>query len=130
MRLEILLPFQVFAAKTGVRRIVVETRDGSYELLPQRLDCVMALVPGILLYETDADGEVCVAVDEGVLVKTGPTVRVSVRRALGGVSGLATLRETVEREFLTQDEDERSVRQVMAKLEAGFLRRLEGLRHG
>ena len=130
MRLEILLPFQVFAAKADVRRVVVETREGSYGLLPRRLDCVMVLVPGILVYETDADGEVCVAVDEGVLVKTGSTVRVSVRRALGGATGLARLRETVEREFLTQDEDERSVRQVMAKLEAGFLRRLEGFRHG
>ena len=67
---------------------------------------------------------------EGVLVKTGSTVRVSVRRALGGATGLARLRETVEREFLTQDEDEVSMRQVMAKLEAGFLRRLEGFRHG
>jgi F-type H+-transporting ATPase subunit epsilon len=32
---------------------------------------VAALAPGILIYETEADGEVFVAVDEGVLVKTG-----------------------------------------------------------
>lgn len=130
MRLEILLPFQVFAARTDVTRIVAETRDGAFGLLPRRLDCVMALVPGILVYETEADGEVCVAVDEGVLVKCGADVLVSVRRAFGGADGLARLRETVEREFLTQDEDEVSMRQVMAKLEAGFLRRLEGFHHG
>ena len=71
MNLKILLPFQVFAEKTGVSRIVAETREGSFGLLPHRLDCVAALAPGILTYETDAEGEVYVAVDEGVLVKTG-----------------------------------------------------------
>jgi F-type H+-transporting ATPase subunit epsilon len=90
---------------------------------------VLALVPGILIYETEAQGEVCVAVDEGVLVKAGPDVLVSVRRALGGTD-LGRLREAVEREFRTQDEDAQSLRQVMAKLEAGFLRRLGGLRRG
>lgn len=129
MNLKLLLPFEVFAEKTGVSRIVAETRQGSFGLLPRRLDCVLALVPGIFIYETQAQGEVCVAVDEGVLVKTGPDVLVSVRRALGGTD-LARLREAVEREFLTQSEDAQSLRQVMAKLEAGFLRRLGGLHHG
>ena len=84
MNLKILLPFQIFAEKTGVSRIVAETREGSFGLLPHRLDCVAALAPGILIYEIDGQGEVYVAVDEGVLVKTGPDVLVSVRRALGG----------------------------------------------
>jgi F-type H+-transporting ATPase subunit epsilon len=127
MNLKVLLPFKVFAETTGVTRIVAETREGSFGLLPRRLDCVLALVPGILIYETEAQGEVCVAVDEGVLVKAGPDVLVSVRRALGGTD-LGQLRDAVQREFLTQGEDEQSLRQVMAKLEAGFLRRLEGLR--
>jgi F-type H+-transporting ATPase subunit epsilon len=129
MNLKVLLPFQVFAEKAGVTRIVAETREGSFGLLPRRLDCVLVLAPGILIYETEAQGEVCVAVDEGVLVKTGPDVLVSVRRALGGTD-LGRLREAVEREFLAQGEDEQGLRQVMAKLEAGFLRRLEGFRHG
>ena len=71
MDLKVLLPFQIFAEKTGVSRIVAETREGSFGLLPHRLDCVAALAPGILTYETKSDGEVFVAVDEGVLVKTG-----------------------------------------------------------
>lgn len=128
MNLKVLLPFQVFTEKTGVLRIVAETRQGSFGLLPQRLDCVAALVPGILIYESEAQGEVCVAVDEGVLVKAGPDVLVSVRRAHGGTD-LGRLREAVEREFLAQGEEEQSLRQVMAKLESGFLRRLVGFRH-
>ncbi len=122
MNLRILLPFGVFADKTGISRIVAETPGGSFGLLPQRLDCVAALEPGILIYETEEDGEVFFAVDEGVLVKTGPDVLVSVRRAIGGTD-LAQLREAVEKEFLTLDEHEQSTRTVMAKLETGFLRR-------
>ena len=122
MHLKVLLPFQVFVERTGVSRIVAETREGSFGILPHRLDCVAALAPGILIYETAADGEVCVAVDEGVMVKTGTDVLVSVRNAIGGTD-LCKLRETVEKEFLTLDESEKSVRSVTSKLEAGFLRR-------
>ena len=128
MNLKILLPFQIFAEKTGVSRIVAETREGSFGLLPHRLDCVAALTPGILIYETEAEGEVYVAVDQGVLVKTGPDVLVSVRRALGGTD-LGQLRASIEQEFLTLDEHEQSVRSVMAKLETGFLRRLATFQH-
>jgi F-type H+-transporting ATPase subunit epsilon len=123
MTLKVLLPFQIFAEKTGVSRIVAETRGGSFGLLPHRLDCVAALAPGILTYETEADGEVFVAVDEGVLVKTGPEVLVSVRRAVSGTD-LGQLHDVVKQEFLTLDEHEQSVRLVTAKLETGFLRRL------
>ena len=128
MNLKVLLPFKIFAEKTGVSRIVAETSKGSFGILPHRLDCVAALAPGILLYETDAEGEVFVAVDEGVLVKAGPDVLVSVRQALGGTD-LGRLRDAVEQEFLSLDEHEQSMRSVMAKLEAGFLRRFAGLQH-
>ena len=128
MNLKVLLPFKIFAEKTGVSRIVAETSEGSFGLLPHRLDCVAALAPGILLYETDAEGEVFVAVDEGVLVKAGLDVLVSVRRAMVGTD-LGRLRDAVEQEFLSLDEHEQSMRSVMAKLEAGFLRRFAGLQH-
>jgi len=129
MNLRVLLPFQVFADKTGVSRIVAETREGSFGLLPHRLDCVAALTPGILTYESEAEGEVYVAIDDGVLVKTGPDVLVSVRRALAGTD-LGQLHDAVEHEFKTLDEREQGVRAVMAKLEAGFLHRFASLQHG
>jgi len=125
MNLKILQPFQIFAEKAGVSRVVAETREGSFGLLPHRLDCVAALTPGILIYETDGEGEVYVAVDEGVLVKTGPDVLISVRRALGGTD-LGQLRDAVEQEFLTLDEREQSVRSVLAKMESDLIRRMAG----
>lgn len=128
MHLKILLPFHVFADKSDVSRIVVETSAGSFGLLPRRLDCVAALVPGILIYETEHDGEVFVAVDEGTVVKSGPEVLVSVRRALAG-NDLAALRSEVSKQFLTISEQEQSVREVMAKMESGFIRRMADLHH-
>jgi len=126
--LKVLLPFEVFAEKSGVSRVVAETREGSFGLLPHRLDCVAALAPGILTYETDLDGEVFVAVDEGVLVKAGTSVLVSVRRAQSGTD-LSQLRAAVERDFLTLDEHEKSERSTLAKLEGGLVSRLAALQN-
>ena len=128
MNLKVLLPFRVFAEKTDVARIVAETSEGSFGLLPHRLDCVAALVPGILIYQTESGGEVLVAVDEGVLVKTGRDVLVSVRRAISGTD-LGQLHAAVEREFLTLDENEQSVRSAVAKIETGFLQRFAKFQH-
>ena len=118
----------IFAEKTGVTRIVAQTYEGSFGLLPHRLDCVAALAPGILIYQTESGPEVVVAVDEGVMVKTGLDVLVSVRRAIGGTD-LSQLRAAVAKEFLTLDDQERSVRSVMAKLEIGLLRRMATFQH-
>ena len=127
MNLKILLPYQVFADKKEVKRIVAETCQGSFGILPQRLDCAAALVPGILSYETESDGEVFIAIDEGILVKTGNEVFVSVRNAVGGAS-LGQLHKAVEQEFMNISESEKKVRSVMAKLEIGFIRRLNEYR--
>src|ERR1035438_1885412 len=78
MELKVLLPFGVFVEVSGVSRIVIDTLAGSFGLLPHRLDCAAALVPGILSYESEISNEVFVAVDAGVMVKTGLKVFVSV----------------------------------------------------
>ena len=128
MHLELLLPFRVFAEEIGVSRIVAETLEGSFGLLPHRLDCVAALAPGILIYETEAEGEVYVAVDQGVLVKSHLDVLVSVRNAIGDTD-LGQLREAVEREFVTLTEREQSIRSVLARMESGFISRLAEFHH-
>jgi F-type H+-transporting ATPase subunit epsilon len=128
MNLKILLPFQIFAEKTGVVRIVAETREGSFGLLPHRLDCVAALAPGILTYQNEGEGEVYVAVDEGVLVKAGLDVFVSVRDAIAGTD-LGRLHEAVDREFVHLNEREQSVRSVMARMESDFISRLAEFHH-
>lgn len=128
MNLKILLPYRIFANKTGVVRIVAETGAGSFGLLPNRLDCVAALVPGILVFETGEEGETYAAIDEGILIKTGADVLVSVHNAIEG-SDLASLREAVRNEFLNLDEQELSLRRIVAKMESGFTRRFAEFHH-
>lgn len=128
INLKILLPSKVFVEQKGVKRITARTIQGSFGILPHRLDCAAALVPGILTYETPAGVEVYLAVDQGVLVKAGMDVLVSVRNAIGGTD-LAKLHEAVEREFLNLDEQEKNVRSVLARMESGFIRRLMRFQH-
>jgi F-type H+-transporting ATPase subunit epsilon len=129
INLKVLLPYRIFVEKWGVKRIAARSLQGSFGLLPRRLDCAVALAPGILTYETEEDGEVDLAIDQGVLVKAGPDVLVAVRNAIGGTD-LAKLHEAVKREFLDLDEQEQSVRSVLSKMEGGFIRRFMEFQHG
>jgi F-type H+-transporting ATPase subunit epsilon len=128
LQLEILLPFAVFLAGETVSRIVVVTPSGAFGLLPHRLNCVTAVSPGILSYSPLAGGEINVAVDRGVLIKTGSQVRVCVRRAMSA-GGLGDLRSAVTREFLNLDAREQSTRTALAALEGGLIRRLAEFQH-
>lgn len=122
MELKILLPYKVFAEIKNVGNIVAETSEGSFGFLPHRLDCVAVLIPGIFTYKTDKVHYV--AVDEGLLVKAGSQVLVSVRNAVGGVE-LGKLADMVKNEFKNADENEEKVRHMASKLESGFLSRLK-----
>ena len=126
MNLKILLPFKVFADIKKVSSIVMETSEGSYGLLPQRLDCVAALVPGIFTYETEGTSHY-VAVDNGVMVKAGAQVLVSVRNAVGGAD-LGKLGDLVKKDFKSEDENQKQVTTVIAKLERGFIYSFDKLR--
>jgi F-type H+-transporting ATPase subunit epsilon len=128
MQLKLLLPSDVILDNINVLRIVAETNAGSFGILPHRLDCVAALVPGILTYEEKENIPVYLAVDEGVLVKVGPQVLVSVRRAIGG-SDLGQLHEAVKRQFLALEKQERDVRDAIAKMESSFIGRIAEFVH-
>ncbi len=128
MNLKVLLPFRIFLDLKQVSRIVAETREGSFGLLPHRLDCVAALVPGILAYTLGGDIDY-LAVDQGVLVKSGADVMVSVRQAIQGRS-LSELHETVRREYLSLDRQERDVRAAVARMESALLGRFAEFQDG
>ncbi len=128
MHLKILLPFRVFAEENEVSRIVIETSAGSYGILPQRLDFVAALVPGIFEYETAKHGVRYLAVDDGVMVKTGSEVSVSVRNAAGGAD-LGKLSEMVQKAFRQQEASRADARSVTLNLEGGFIYRFDKFRN-
>lgn len=129
MSLRILLPFCIFATESAVSRIVADTGTGSLGILPHRMDCVTALTPGILVYETGDGGEAYIAVAEGILIKTGLDVLVSVHNAIRG-SDLLRLHETVEREFMIFNEREQHVRSVVTRMESAFVQRIGAFHHG
>lgn len=120
MQLKIFLPTHVLLHET-VEKVIAEAETGELGLLPHHIDCVTALVPGILTFERN-DGQLAyVAVDHGILVKCGDEVWVSSPRAVRGTD-LETLHQTVRNEFERHDDRERRARSAIAKLEAGFLR--------
>lgn len=128
MNLKILLPYQIFAEITNVSSIVAETNSGSFGLLPHRLECVAILTPGILSYVTEAENEVFLAVDEGVLVKSGMNVIISSRNAIGGTD-LAQLHEAVEREFINLNQEEQKISSMATIIENNFIHRIKELKN-
>lgn len=120
MDLKILMPYRIFAEIKNVSSIVAETSEGSFGLLPNRLDCVAAIVPSIFSYETESKSKHYIAVNDGILIKAGSQVTVSVRNAFGGTD-LGKLRESVENEYKKLDDSERDMREAMTKMEVGFL---------
>jgi F-type H+-transporting ATPase subunit epsilon len=115
------VPSGVFASIADVTRVVAMTPAGSFGLLPHRLDCTTVLSPGLLTYATATSGEVHLAVDTGVLVKTGADVLVCVRHAIAGAD-LGHLRQAVEQEMLQLSDQEKSNRRTLAHLESGLIR--------
>jgi F-type H+-transporting ATPase subunit epsilon len=121
MKLKILLPTAILL-EAETEEIVAEAENGSFGLLPNHIDFVTALVPGILSYTTTTGEMVYLAVDQGILIKQGEAVVVSTQKAVQG-QDLETLKATVENEFIRLDEGEKKARSALAKLEAGFIRK-------
>lgn len=128
MQLKVLLPSRVCVDNVDVVRIVAETREGSFGILPNRLDCVAAIAPGILTYQEKEGGPVYLAVAEGVLVKVGAQVLVSVRDAIGG-SDLGRLQEAVKQQFLKLDKQQRDVHDALVRMEGRFVGQIVELFH-
>lgn len=122
MMLKVLLPTKKLLDEETVR-IVAEAADGYFCLLPRHIDCVAALVPGVLLFETPSGQERYAALDEAVLVKTGDRVMISARNGFAG-DELGMLHRKVERDYLALEEKEQNARAAAARLEADLVRRL------
>ena len=121
MHVKIMLPFSIFLEQE-VHKIVAEGLKGSFCLLPRHIDYTNALVPGILTLES-VDGEVTYhAVSEGILVKIGKQVLISVRDAVRG-DALEDLKKAVDSQFIQTMKQEAASRTALKKLEADTIRR-------
>jgi F-type H+-transporting ATPase subunit epsilon len=127
VKLKILVPTEVHL-EVEAASIVAEGGNGSFCLRPRHADFVSTIVPGLLSYTAEGEtSESFAAVDRGTIVKYGEEVLVSVRSAVSGV-GVEELLRLVHTQFLAVDDQERSVRTAVARLESDFLRRFMELK--
>ncbi|HON59022.1 MAG TPA: F0F1 ATP synthase subunit epsilon [Smithella sp.] len=126
MMLKILLPAEVLLTQE-VRKIVAEAENGSFCLMPNHIDFVATLAPGIFSYEPASGGQELLAMDVGTLVKKGQNVLVSTRNAVRAPD-LGKLKEVVVRQYDVLDEREKMVRSAAAKLEASLIRKFVELK--
>ena len=121
MQVKILLPSTVFLDQVA-KKLVAEGQNGFFCLLPRHIDYTNALVPGILTLE-HLDGQIAYyAVSEGILVKIGRQVLLSVRDAVRGET-LEDLKKAVDSQFLQLIRQEQASRTALKKLEADTIRR-------
>ncbi|MBI9081129.1 MAG: F0F1 ATP synthase subunit epsilon [Pseudodesulfovibrio sp.] len=119
MILRINLPTGIFVDQE-VSSVVAESPRGSFCLMPRHVDMASILAPGLFCYRADGM-ESYLAIDRGVLVKQGRDVHVAARSAVAGELGF--LEGEVRRMHEEMDEQERSTRSAVARLEANFVRR-------
>ncbi|HPC85314.1 MAG TPA: F0F1 ATP synthase subunit epsilon [Smithellaceae bacterium] len=126
MLLKILLPAEIMMERE-VRKIVAEAENGSFCLMPNHIDFVATLAPGIFSYEPAEGGQELLAMDVGTLVKKGADVLVSTRNAVKAAE-LGKLKQVVVEQYDALDEREKLVRSAAAKLEASLIRRFVELK--
>jgi F-type H+-transporting ATPase subunit epsilon len=126
MLLKILLPAEVLITQE-VKKIVAEAENGSFCLMPNHIDFVATLAPGIFTYEPASGGQELLAMDAGTLVKKGSNVLVSTRNAMRAPD-LGKLKQVVVQQYDVLDEREKMVRSASARLEASLIRRFVELK--
>ena len=126
MLLKILLPAEILM-QLEVKKIVAEAENGSFCLMPNHIDFVATLAPGLFTYEKAEGGQEIMAMDVGTLVKKGSDVLVSTRNAVRAPD-LGKLKQVVMQQYDILDEREKMVRSASAKLEASLVRRFVELK--
>ncbi|MEC7727068.1 MAG: ATPase [Pseudomonadota bacterium] len=108
------------------RKLFAVAENGAFGMLPNHIDFVTSLVPSVLILTLEDGHEQIFGIDEGILVKQGHKVDIAIRRGAKG-EDLDTLQESVRKEFIEVDEDERVARSALSRLEAGMVRRFADL---
>lgn len=125
MSVTVLLPTRTLF-EGQAKRMTAVAPNGSFGIWPNHVDFVTAIVPSVLTLCLTNGAEEIFGLDEGLLVKKGPAVTVSIRRGVRG-DNLDTLHQTVETNFIQMDEDERQARSALSRLEADMVRRFAEL---
>ncbi|OAN76423.1 ATPase [Jannaschia sp. EhC01] len=115
----------LFDGRASALRAVAQ--DGAFGILPNHMDFVTALVPCVLTLQLADGSEAIFGIDEGLLVKKGHSVTVTVLRGVRG-GDLGSLQGIVQAKFVEMDDEERQARSAFSRLEADVVRRFAELR--
>jgi F-type H+-transporting ATPase subunit epsilon len=126
MDLTILLPTETLF-QGPVVKLTARAANGLFGVLPNHIDFVAALAPGILNATAPDGTDMYFGVDEGVFVKREREVNICVHRAVQGAD-LSRLSQVVRESFIEIDDRERRARAALARLEANVVRRFAELR--
>lgn len=122
MRLKTLMPSGVVMDEE-VTRVRFEAKDGSRTFLAHHIDFVTAVTAGIVSFNPVKNGkeqkEVFMACDDGILVKEGEQIYLSVRRAVMNKS-LDVLISSINQEFKKVEEERKVSNAALARLEANL----------
>ena len=121
MQLRVVTPSAIVLDEP-VNKIVAEAPNGYFALLPRHIDFVSELVASVITFITAQGVERFLAVNQGTLLKNGQHVVVATRDAIVG-DDLAVLEHQVRVAFRQLDEQERTARSALARLEAAMVRR-------
>lgn len=118
LQLKVMEPERILV-KATVTKVIAEGEDGSFCIKPRHIDFVSALRSGILIYHTD-DKEHYIAVDEGILVKCGETVMISVLNGIEGTD-LSKLENAIRKQFHKTDAINKATDIALKGMEADLL---------
>jgi len=108
------------------RKLFAVAENGAFGMLPNHIDFVTSLVPSVLILTGPNGSEQIFGIEEGILVKKGHRIDIAIRRGVTG-EDLDSLQESVRKNFIEVDEDERVARSALSRLEAGMVRRFADL---
>ncbi len=120
MEITLILPHRIYGQHNDISKLTAEGLEGHFTLLPDHIDYVSVLVPGILQL-TNGNKEHIFAVDHGTLVKIGHSVRISCRNVVEG-ENIHRLSQVVDEKFKEIDDMEKKARSALLGLEYGVIR--------
>lgn len=110
-----------------ISKITLEFLNGYHTFLPKHIDFASVIKSSIATY-TQVDGEQkYIACHQGIAVKKGKIITLSVRQAVLGNTP-DELKETILREFKKEDNQRKELNTAMARLEIGMLRGFKQLK--
>lgn len=128
MQLTVLTPLGV-VLQTKALKVTMETLSGYHTLLPKHVDFISALGPNIMQYYDENNNPKYVACHNGIVVKKGATVTVSVQDAILG-DKLDELESTLAKVYKENEEQRKELNTAIARLELGIVRGFSRLREG